>query len=356
LQAGDVQHKYLLPVYQLTYDLGYAFTNIDGTRWNVPDQMEAYSNPKLMSIANSAFVESYQQWIVEKSSSFNFGIGVQTTCTNVSFCMGLNFNYSKESYEYENNLKFNTKQASFSEMQWTHYTLQSLDPPFLMTLYSGLAGYINSLPAKIATPADQALYSRLVQYWGTHVAMSVDMGAYAHVSSFASSSYVQDVTEQWAANQWGLNFDAELFNLLNITGHAGGFHNKSSIHVNQSFIDNTNSSNFYRGGNLSMANSSQTDWLASTIETPNWVTTTLTSLSDIVPLDKASIANNVEATIKAYIATGKLPTSPVETLQFHEPTYPREVSYYAANWPRYFMQGNAMPYEHTQALIEAGRA
>lgn len=356
LQEGDVQHQYLLPVYALTYDLGYGYTNLDGERWNVPDQMEAFSNEKLISVANSAFVETYQQWIVEKSSSFSFGIGVQTSCTNTSFCMGLNFNYSKESYEYHNNLQFNTKQASFSEMQWTHYTMQSLTPPFMMTLFPGLAGYIKTLPAKIASPEDQAMYSRLIQYWGTHIAMSVDMGAYAHVSSFASNSYVQDVTEEWAAHQWGLNFDAELFNLLNITGHAGGFHNKSSIHVNQSFIDNTNSSQFYRGGNLSMVNASQEAWLASTIAEPNWVATRLTSLSDIVPLSDPAVANNIDATVKSYMATGKLPVSPVETLQHLSATYPRPISYYAENWPRYFLQGNAMPYEHAQALIEAGRA
>ena len=60
-QDKDPQHEYLLPVYEMTFDKGYKFTNQDGVTWDVPDQAQAFSNPKLISVANSAFVESYQQ-------------------------------------------------------------------------------------------------------------------------------------------------------------------------------------------------------------------------------------------------------------------------------------------------------
>jgi hypothetical protein len=350
----DPQHEYLLPVYEMTFDKGYKFTNQDGVTWDVPDQAQAFSNPKLISVANSAFVESYQQWITAKSSSFSFGIGVQG-CYEGAACMGLNFNYNQESYKYKNDLKADTQQASFSEMQWTHYTLQALMPPFAMAVSPGLSAYLAQLPAKVTTPTDQEMYSRVVQYWGSHVAMSADLGAYAHVTSFASNSYVQSVSQQWAAHQWALNFDFTLFDLLNITGNAGGFQNKSSIHVNQSFVANTKSYDFYRGGNTAKANSSQAEWLQSTIANPAWVTTRLTSLSDIVPLTDPAVANNLEATIKFYIKEGKLPTSPAETRPLLEETYPRPVKYYSDNWAGYFLAGRQMPKEHAAVLRMAGR-
>jgi hypothetical protein len=347
----------LFPVFGFTWDEGYSFTNTDGTTWSVPDQLQAFANPKLISVANSAFCETYDQWITETMNTFSFNIGISTQCQGNSTpaCGSLNFKYNHESYQYKNQLQFHANMASFSEMQWTQYTLQTLMPPFALPLYSEFATYLNSLPAQITSPTDQAMYSRLVEYWGTHISMSADMGAFAHVSSFGSDSYVQNVTQSWAASQWNLNFDLTLFDLLQITGGAGGFHNKSQIHIAQQFLQNTKSYSFFRGGDTGLANSSQVEWLASTIATPAWVHTRLMDLSAVVPLTSPDVANNIDATVNYYLKEGTLPVNPVDIQPYLVDTYPRATRFYVDNWPMYFIMGKSMPQEHRFALEKAGR-
>lgn len=334
--SSDPSISYLYPIFDVTYATGQTYTIPGNTvTWLVPDQVQVIDQPSKTVNSNEGLYETVNEFVSQELSSFSFNAGISVSCGNDSKCMSLDFKYSKEAYTYREQLSATQRASGFSTMSWTFYEMSMTAPPFAMQLNSGFQYLINKLPATISSAADQQLYNAMVQYYGTHFSMNAVMGAYAHVSSFLDQSFMASKSISWTETQFNLEFHLLAFDL-----GIGGFSNKSQINVDASFAAATQTYMFYKGGDPTLAtNTTQKQWLASTLIEPAWLTVTLLDLSDAFPFGMTAQANNMDATVRYYLTNGALPPSPVG-LEYYTNAHPKPVEYWTTRFPAYFAAKN----------------
>lgn len=300
----------LLPVFGLTYTSGktwtYKTSSVD-LQYAVPDQLTIHTLDESVEIVNDAMCDTYTDFISIVSKSFSLSAGVSININNTK-ALSLNGKFSRESYKYQNQMKTSDVASGFSRKWWALYSLES-NPYPIMPLASGFESFLNYIPAKISSAADQKKYNLLVQYYGTHVGFKADFGGDVHMSTFVDKTILASHSQSWVDTQFSLTFSFYLFNL-----GTSGFKNQSDIHISTEFKEASHSYIFFKGGDEALqSNVTVQQWIESIPSNSVYLNVSLIDLATIVGASTVPEASEKGATLhsvlQAYMKTGKLPAT-----------------------------------------------
>jgi hypothetical protein len=302
-QNGSTAGEVLLPLWQWAYTQGATFNPPGSTNtYSVPDQVVPTGLDQSAERIDEALIETFDMWISEKLDSFHVSAGV--TIGNGTAAMSMNAAYNHESYVYEQEMKAHIGASGYSYHWMSLFQLQGL-PPFLMQLAPAFNVALQRLPSSISSPADQAMYNQVVEYWGTHYPVLANFGGKVTVNTFVNQSLFEKHTASWVYNQLSLEFHMSLFNIS-----GGGFQNKSSIHIDQQFTENSHTYVFFEGGDPRLqSNETCGQWLQSVPDYPVYLNVTIADISTAIAPQDPTKAALLQKTIQAYIKSGHLPAT-----------------------------------------------
>lgn len=304
--------KPLLPIFGVTFNQGKTF-KVPGNPnvWSVPDQLTATNVDRTYEAIVDKICVSYHDYISEESSNFNVGVNVDVPIgVNHTQSLKGSFKYNHESYTYKNIMSQKTKASGYSFQYAALYTVEAM-PPFLMPLSSQMAATFKVLPSSIESAEDQTYYNDVVSYFGTHVAMMADYGGAFHLSTFVDDSMFSSHTESWVANQMSLTLSYDMFQIS-----AGGFHNRSDIHIDQEFQHSSETYIFFKGGDPALqSNTTAAEWFKSIPQYPVYLNTTLIGLDQVLSVapgisGSTAKAELMKTTLNRYLCDAVLPTYP----------------------------------------------
>lgn len=99
-----------------------------------------------------------------------------------------------------------------------------------------LKSFLDQLPPTIKSPADNAQYQRLIDNWGTSYITWSNFGGGLNLDIFTNGSFDRSQSQEWKSDQHSLAFHFHLYD-IDPSASIAGFTNKSQIHVNQSFVN-----------------------------------------------------------------------------------------------------------------------
>merc|ERR1711966_381378 len=100
-------------------------------------------------------------------------------------------------------------------------------------------GYCTTkLPSSIKTAADTAAYDFVIKNWGTHYVTWSQFGGKLSLDVFTDKAFNEAQSQTWTSDQHSLSFHFNLF-ALDISASIAGFTNKSQIHVDKTYLQNS---------------------------------------------------------------------------------------------------------------------
>jgi hypothetical protein len=292
----------LLPIFEWQYTQGKTYApdpENPQTEYKVPDGLVVTELDETRELVNEELLMTFDQWIETERTSFSVDVGVQINMPGSKALSG-DVKYDRESYKMHEVLKNKTTASGFSRKWYAYFQLEAYPPEFL-TLNPMFSRIVDELPPSIKTGADQAKYNELIQYFGSHFVMNSKFGGQIHVDTFISKSFMASKSQQWVDQQFSLSLHYAIFDIS-----TGGFKNKSSIHIDQSFQRAATTDIFYAGGDPALqTNMTLPQWVKSIPTHPHYMNCTISDISTLVT-DKTKAAT-LQNVIKVFIQTGKLP-------------------------------------------------
>lgn len=304
-QNGTKEGVMLLPLFDFHYTQGQVWfcplKTCQNAQYSIPDELAFVNLDHSLEMINAATIDTYQQWLTEKMNSYSVGVGV--SIGEGTQALSANANYTIESFQYKQRTQNDGQSSGFSKHEWAILQLNTY-PAQWMPLDPGFTGFLDILPASIKTAHDQKQYNDLVRFYGTHYATSGKFGGRVHVNTFVNKTFLKTVSKEWVSQQFALQFHYEMFQIS-----AGGFTNRSQIHVASKFKQAETTFNAFTGGDVTLQNNEDTAaWLESVPAQPLALNVTMNDISTLISdPSKAAIAANVQKVVKHYIDTGSLP-------------------------------------------------
>eukprot|EP01029_Cantina_marsupialis_P016543 TRINITY_DN3692_c0_g1_i1.p1 TRINITY_DN3692_c0_g1~~TRINITY_DN3692_c0_g1_i1.p1 ORF type:complete len:354 (+),score=96.50 TRINITY_DN3692_c0_g1_i1:39-1100(+) len=267
-----------------------------GLTFDVPDALSITSDPQASEKAAGGLMSDYQKFKASFGSMYRRGDGLDIN----KFKMSLSDKYNAELAIAHKLFKGGEMELSLSYDDYSMYRLSSL-PPLLLQKDRRFDEYTQKLPSHIKTPMDQKMFNNLVLNYGTHFFVDSLMGGFVHMDTFIQRSYAVNMTTSYISEQLKLEFHSVLFNIS-----AGGYHNRTEIHVDQSFKEHIESHVFFRGGDKDLQDpATSAEWKQSLYRNPQIMQGTISDLSTL--LDDMEAERYLKLTIAEYLDTGKLP-------------------------------------------------
>ena len=287
----------------------YAWTYREAKRWFDPQTQQAYNIPDQLSFTeNMAGLEqiddlsngSFSQLITAQANSFSWGVSVGVNYAGIG--ASVSYSDNKQWWQYKNEVKQQSNYASHSLMWFKFWEVfaypmaelgeEQLDPMFV--------NYLKQLPPTIATPADRKKYDFLVANWGTHYVRWANFGGQLQLDIFTDKSFASEMTQKWMSDQHSLQFHFTLY-AIDASAQTAGFHNKSQIHRNSSFLDHSRTYLWYEGGNPAlMDDANLVAWKSSVAAAPHRLNVTLSPFYSL-PFLPASQAKTLKAFTAQYL-------------------------------------------------------
>ena len=115
-----------------------------------------------------------------------------------------------------------------------------------------LKSFLDQLPPTIKSPADNTQYQRLIDNWGTSYVTWSNFGGGLNLDIFTNGSFDRSQSQEWKSDQHSLAFHFHLYD-IDPSASIAGFTNKSQIHVNQSFVNESRVRGFWEHTGLPLS-------------------------------------------------------------------------------------------------------
>lgn len=263
---------YGFPIFDFTYDdcLHYTTPHTNIT-YDVPNEINV--KPLLLTheMTRNGEYDTYENYLHQYSQWFKFDIGI----VKGKFSAGIHYN--KALANAFKMLKYNNASMSTGFKYWIFAT-STLGPAFVLNKTRLFNIAISKLPSKLSTPRDQEIYNEFFESFGTHVATSAAFGAKAEYAAAMNKNMTNTESSSWVSQQFSLSFHYMMFNFS-----AGGFENRSDIHINQTFQQMSNWDVIFYGGDPILATQDRSgEWLKTIDEFMFPINTTLHGIWNFV--------------------------------------------------------------------------
>lgn len=286
-----------LPVYNYHFQEGKSWFNpFTQVAYEIPDEVSQTVNEAGYEEIDSLYTHVYTASVSETTKRYSYSIGVQMDFGQIG--AGVTYSDNKQWYDFNLEEHEQDNYNSHSVMWWKFWEIQaypfdvlgtnSVDPLF--------KAYLDQLPKTISGPNDTAKYNTLLSNWGTHYCTWANFGGQLNLDIFVNGSFDRSQSQQWNSDQHSLSFHFHLYD-IDPSASIAGFTNKSQIHVNESFKNESRVRLFYEGGDPTlMGEESLAPWRTSIQKQPHWLNVTYEPLSKLPFLD-----SQVAATLDSYI-------------------------------------------------------
>ena len=331
-----------LPVYNYHYTEGNTYFNpFTQVAYKVPDEVSMTVNEAGYEQIDTLYSDSYSASITETTKRYSWQVGVQinfgplhrgfvltVTCawtlhnnknsSNDRVCFrccisvvvvvvdgiaaGVTYSDNKQWYNFNLEEHERMNYVSHSEMWWKFweimaYPMEVLGPNSVDPLFKS---FLDKLPPTISGPNDTAKYDLLLDNWGTHYVTWANYGGQLNLDIFTNGSFDRSQTQKWNSDQHSLAFHFTLFD-IDPSAQIAGFTNKSQIHVNQSYLNQSRVYLYYEGGDPTlMGEDSLRPWLNTLQKLPHWLNVTYLPLSKL-PFLSPQVASTLDGYIIDYL-------------------------------------------------------
>mmetsp|Transcript_36195 Transcript_36195/g.108669 ORF Transcript_36195/g.108669 Transcript_36195/m.108669 type:complete len:457 (+) Transcript_36195:36-1406(+) len=291
-----------LPVYAWTQRLQHSWYNPETQQtYAIPDQISFTENMAGYEQIDDLYTQTYTETITEQTNSFSFGGSVGINYAGIG--ASVSYSENKQWYNYNDEVKQKSNYVSHSLMWFKFFETMAypievlgadaLDPMFVH--------YVSTLPPKITNASDLAAYEFFVANWGTHYIKWANFGGRLQLDIFTDSTFTSDMSASWLSTQHSLQFHFTLY-AIDVSAQTAGFHNKSQIHRNSSFLNHSRTYLYYEGGNPAfMDTDNLVAWKDSVAATPHWLNVTLQpfhTLPMLTPEQQGTLWNFTSAYLK----------------------------------------------------------
>jgi hypothetical protein len=286
-----------LPVYQFHFAEQKTYSDPFLQReFQVPDEVSQTIEPEGYEQIDSLYTDSYTASITETTKRYSYSVGIQLNFGSIG--AGVTYSDNKQWYNFNLEEHEQMNSNSHSIMWWKYWEIMAypfeilgenaLDPLF--------KSFLDSLPSTISSSADKAKYDLLLKNWGTSYVTWANYGGLLNLDIFTNGSYDKSQSQEWKSDQHSLAFHFHLYD-IDPSASIAGFTNKSQIHVNQSFANQSRVRLYYEGGDPTlMGEDTLAPWKQSIRKAPHWLNVTMQKLSTLPCLN-----STVSATLDTYI-------------------------------------------------------
>lgn len=272
----------------------FAMPDSSGVTYSVPKNIKAAAVDLTQTKTNQCLTQTFDSWLHTYMSSFNIGISIGTSAFSLSA------NYNKEVGHVKNETSSETKAVDMSQFEVVPYKLEAF-PYFVRKQSDMWSASVDALPETISTDQDKQMVTAFVQAFGTHFVTETTNGLRLNVDTFVDTSIFHEYTDDWVSTQMSLTFHYLCFGIS-----AGGFKNKTDIHVSDDFKKVSKSTITYIGGDEALqTNSTLKEWALSVDKFPQALNHTLTE-TPVLVADSAKQAM-LQAVNSNYLNKGSLP-------------------------------------------------
>ena len=243
----------LAPVIAFTYDANHTWTTPHSKiTFAIPDQMFLHPWEKTFESVTDASFKSYHEFYESFVSGFKFSIGIETGV------VGFGFNFDRQTLSIHDMIT-----AGFSEIiHGTHYwsyNIASLYPVEMLDLDPMFELATKKFPQVIRTDADKAFATEFVDTFGQFFVYRSAFGAELDFNVAVTETITKSYSQEWVYEQAGMSFHYYLFNVS-----AGGFTNRSDIHIDSEFLAESKANTSFYGGDPALADITKLDrWVQS---------------------------------------------------------------------------------------------
>eukprot|EP00750_Incisomonas_marina_P001826 INCI11702.1.p2 GENE.INCI11702.1~~INCI11702.1.p2 ORF type:complete len:539 (-),score=92.83 INCI11702.1:2673-4112(-) len=271
-----------LPVYTFHFEEGKNyFDPFSLVSYKVPDEVSMTVDEAGYEQIDSLYTDSYSSSVTETTKRYSYSVGIQMDFGNVG--AGVTYADNKQWYNFNLEEHERMNYNSHSVMWWKFWDIQAYPFDVLGTnsLDPMLKSFLDQLPPTIKSPADNTQYQRLIDNWGTSYVTWSNFGGGLNLDIFTNGSFDRSQSQEWKSDQHSLAFHFHLYD-IDPSASIAGFTNKSQIHVNQSFVNESRVELYYEGGDPTlMGEDSLVPWKQSIRKAPHWLNVTYQKLSKL---------------------------------------------------------------------------
>lgn len=232
----------LAPIFLFTYTSNMTWTSPYSNKvYNIPDQMFVHSLDEVFEKVTESMSESYSEFYESFIRRYTFSVGIDIKA------FGLGFNYDRQMGFIKDSMEQDYAEITHGTHFWA-YNIASLYPQYMLQLHPMLQIAINKFPRKITTQQDILYATEFTQTFGQFFVYRSAFGAQLDFNIAISKELTKNYDKEWMFTQAGLSFHYYLFNVS-----AGGFENRTDIHIDTAFLAQTNANTTFYGGDPTLA-------------------------------------------------------------------------------------------------------
>lgn len=233
----------LAPIFAFTYNSGATWTSpYSKITYQVPDQMVVHSLDLVFEKVTESVSESFSEFYQSFSERFTFSVGIDIKA------VGIGFNYDRQVGFIKDSMSQNYAEIVHGTHFWT-FNVASLYPQYMLQLHPMFQIALTKFPRKIVTQRDIEYATEFMQTFGQFFVYRSIFGAQLDFNVAVSKTITKNYDKEWVFTQAGLSFHYYLFNVS-----AGGFENQTDIHIDSTFLAQTNANTTFYGGDPVLAN------------------------------------------------------------------------------------------------------
>lgn len=243
----------LAPIFKFTYEENATWTTpLSKVTYQVPDQFVFHSVDKTFESVVQHVSESYTEFYEKFVEQYTFSIGIETGI------VGFGFKFDKQLGYIKDMIRKNYVEFIHGTHSWS-FAIGSMYPPDLLDFDPMFDLAVKKFPQKIITSHDAVYALEFTQTFGQFFVYRASFGAQLDFNSAVSETITKSYSKEWVWEQAGLSFHYYLFNVS-----AGGFEDRTKIHIDDNFLANSNANTTFYGGDPALANvNTLTSWVNS---------------------------------------------------------------------------------------------
>jgi len=234
LKAGTYS---LAPIFRLTYDYNATWTSPHSKiTYSVPDQMFLHPLDLTFESTVQSVAASYTEFYETFLKRFTFSVGIEIGK------FGGGFKYDKQMGFIRDTMNKQYTHVVHGTHFWA-FNVGSMYPAYLLDLDPMCERAINRFPQRITTQQDRDYATEFMQTFGQFYVYRSAFGAQLDFNVAVSESLTKKYSKEWVFTEVGLSFHYALFNVS-----AGGFANRTEIHINDTFLALSKTNTTFYGG------------------------------------------------------------------------------------------------------------
>jgi len=286
-------------IFEPTYNMHQTFQRQNSpVIFQVPDQISAFPITETNVLTSTSIFESADEMLREETYTYTFHFGF-----NIGI-FGISADYTRTSgyIHYVFSLQDQYAAKGHFDSQTARFELGPYPLFKLNTFFDTLLN--QKIPQCPKSATDLQNVELLVQFFGHVFPTELVMGGSFDCVTSLDANLVKQYDKTWVYSQLSLRFTYDGFDL-----YAGGFHNRTDIHIDSQFSKFTKTSMFFEGGERSFqSNNTEKQWYATIADQPGLISASLSSLS-LLATDPVK-QKNLEFIISNHANTGKIQAAP----------------------------------------------